>query len=109
MRPYVFIGKVATCDGPIVLTTDPSRIASDRDVYIKPEEFAYLAIIKTEEFLEWCYYGLSFCAKVEHAKFRRVWRMKPFDNLTSCECNKEAKDCLTNNEYNLPEDTKILA
>jgi hypothetical protein len=108
VRPHVFIGKVKTADGYFILTTDPSRITCDRDVYIKPEEFVYLATIKDDDYLEWHFYDLNFCAKIEHAKFRKVWRMKPFENLANCECNQEAIDCLTNNGYKLPDDIKVL-
>lgn len=108
MQPYVFIGRISANDGPFTLTTDESRITSDRDIYITPDEFVYLGIIKSEEELEWHFYNLDFCDKVDHAKFRRVWRMSPFGKLISVECNKEARDYLLNNRYKLPDDTKLI-
>ena len=110
MEPFVFIGKVATNDGDSIITTDVSKIRCERDIYVTQEELAYLAAIKNEEQLEWhAFYDLIFWDKVDYAKFRRLWQMKPFENLVSCECNKGIRDYLQHHGYKLPVDTRIFS
>jgi hypothetical protein len=110
MEPFVFIGKVATGNGNFIVTTDASKITSDQDIYVTMQELAYLAAIKSEQQLEWhAFYDLIFWDKVDYAKFRRLWQMKPLENLVSCECNKGTRDYLQYHGYKLPADTRIFA
>lgn len=109
MLPYVFIGKVSAKDGPFVLTTDKSRIENDkRDVYITPLELSYLLFINSETELEYYDHDLEFSRKVDVSKLINLWRMKPFDNLLSCECSRFTRDSILKKEYKLPEDTKVI-
>jgi hypothetical protein len=110
MKPYVFIGVVSTGDGSCIITTDASKIRCERDIHLTQDDLAYLATIKNEQQLEWYNsYELIFQHKVNFEKFRKLWQMKPLENLVSCECDKGTRDYLQYHGYKLPAGTRIFA